>query len=134
MINKMEQNKKTTEPDSTAVRTALWRALHALVDAKPYILEDEIGLKLIAPSNGWQERPDMKYTKRLRASIIARARFVEDLIIEQSKKGTSQYVILGAGLDTFTQRRSDFASKLQIYEIDRHDTLTWKQQRLIELG
>lgn len=122
------------EPDNTAVRTALWRALHAQIDAQPHILEDEIGLKLIAPPNDWQQRPDMKFTKRLRASVIARARFIEDLIIEQSKKGIDQYVILGAGLDTFAQRRSDIASKLQIYEIDQPDTLSWKQQRLNELG
>lgn len=122
------------KPDNTAVRTALWRALHVQVDAKPYIIEDEIGLKLVAPDEGWQERPDMKYTKRLRASIIARARFVEDLIIEQSKQGISQYIILGAGLDTFAQRRPDIASNLQMYEIDQPDTLAWKQQRLTELG
>ncbi len=130
----MEQNKKITVPDNTAVRTALWRALHVQVDAKPHVLEDEIGLKLIAPSDDWQQRPDMKFTRRLRASIVGRARFIEDLIIEQSEQGTSQYVILGAGLDTFTQRRPDIASKLQIYEIDQPGTLTWKQQRLIELG
>ncbi|TMI89448.1 MAG: class I SAM-dependent methyltransferase [Bacteroidetes bacterium] len=130
----MEQNKKIKEPDNTAVRTALWRALHMQMDAKPYVLEDKIGLKLIDPPDDWQQRPDMKFTKRLRASIVARARFIEDLIIEQSKHGISQYVILGAGLDTFAQRRPDIASKLQIYEIDQPDTLTWKQQRLIELG
>ena len=62
------------------------------------------------------------------------ARFIEDLIIEQTKQGIDQYVILGAGLDTFAQRRQDIASKLQIYEIDQPDTLTWKQRRLIELG
>jgi methyltransferase (TIGR00027 family) len=121
-------------PDNTAVRTALWRALHMQVDAPPHIIEDEIGLKLAAPEEGWQERPDMKYTKRLRASIIARARFIEDLIIEQSNHGIDQYVILGAGLDTFAQRRPDIASKLQVYEIDQPDTVAWKQQRLMELG
>jgi methyltransferase (TIGR00027 family) len=133
MNPKIEQNRKIREPDNTAVRTALWRALHVQVDAKPYILEDEIGLKLIAPPDDWQQRPDMKFTKRLRASIIARARFIESLIIEQSKQGINQYVILGAGLDTFAQRRPDIASRLQVYEIDQPDTLTWKQQRLIEL-
>jgi len=96
-----------SKPDNTAVRTALWRALHIQVDAKPYIIEDEIGLQLVAPDYDWQERPDMKYTKRLRASIVARARFVEDLIIEENEKGIDQYIILGAGLDTFAQRRPD---------------------------
>jgi methyltransferase (TIGR00027 family) len=130
----MKQIKKNIEPDNTAVRTALWRALHSQWDAKPYILEDEIGLKLIAPPEGWQQRPDMKFTKRLRASVVARSRFIEDLIVEQTKQGISQYVILGAGLDTFAQRRPDIASKLQIYEIDQPVTLGWKQQRLTELG
>jgi methyltransferase (TIGR00027 family) len=130
----MEQKQRSEEPDNTAARTSLWRALHTLVDAEPPILEDNIGLKLVAPPGDWQERPDMKFTKRLRASIVARARFIEDLVIDQSKERVSQYVILGAGLDTFAQRRPDIASKLQVYEIDRPGTLAWKQQRLQELG
>jgi methyltransferase (TIGR00027 family) len=130
----MEQSQELSAPDNTAVRTALWRALHVQVDAKPPIIEDEVGLKLIAPPDGWQQRPDMKYTRRLRASIIARARFIEDLMIEQSQQGISQYVILGAGLDTFAQRRTDIASGLHVYEIDQPHTLAWKRQRLIELG
>jgi methyltransferase (TIGR00027 family) len=130
----MEQDKKITGPDNTAVRTALWRALHVQVDAKPYVFEDEIGLKLISLQNDSQIRQDTKFAQRFRASIVARARFIEDLIIEQSRQGIIQYVILGAGLDTFAQRRPDIASKLQIYEIDQPETLTWKQQRLIELN
>jgi methyltransferase (TIGR00027 family) len=132
----MEQDKKIVEPDNTAVRTALWRALHVQVDAKPHIIKDEVGLQLIAPKEDWRQRPDMhpEFTKRIRASIVARARFIEDLIIEESKKGIKQYIILGAGLDSFAQRRPDIASTLQIYEIDQPATQTWKQQRLTELG
>lgn len=129
----MEEKNKIAGPDNTAVRTALWRALHMQEDATPFILEDNIGIKLIAPPENWQQQPDMKYTKRLRASILARARFIEDLVIEQSEKGISQYVILGAGLDTFAQRRPDIAAHLQIYEIDQPGTLNWKQKRLMEL-
>lgn len=130
------ENKKIIEPDNTAVRTALWRAIHLQVDEKPYILEDVLGLKLIAPNEDWQNRPDMhpQFTKRLRASMVARSRFIEDLIIEETFNGINQYVILGAGLDTFAQRRPDIANKLQIFEIDQPNTQTWKQQRLIELG
>lgn len=127
-------NENNTSPDSSAVRTALWRALHVQIDAKPHVLEDEIGLALVAPTDDWQQRPDMKFTKRLRASVVARSRFIEDLIIEQSKLGISQYVILGAGLDTFALRRPDIAARLQIYEIDQPATLTWKQQRIIDIG
>ncbi|PWT77661.1 MAG: SAM-dependent methyltransferase [Bacteroidetes bacterium] len=130
----MKQNPIGGLPDNTALRTALWRALHVQVDAIPHILEDEVGLKLISPNDDWKERPDMKFTKRLRASIVARARFIEDLIIEQTKKGITQYVLLGAGLDSFAQRRPDIASKLQVFEIDQPDTLAWKQHRLNDLG
>lgn len=132
----MEQNKNSPTPDNTAVRTALWRALHLQLDAKPHIFEDEIGLKLIEPKKDWQQRPDMhpEFTKRLRASIVARARFIEDLIAEKSRSGITQYVIFGAGLDTFCQRRRNIASKLQVYEIDQPATQQWKQQRLLELG
>ncbi|GAA4305920.1 class I SAM-dependent methyltransferase [Compostibacter hankyongensis] len=130
----METN--NIQPDNTAVRTALWRALHAQIDLPPHIIEDEVGLQLIAPDEGWQQRPDMhpEFTKRLRASIVARARFIEDLIIEKSRQGIRQYILLGAGLDTFAQRRPDIASRLHIYEIDQPGTQTWKQQRLTELG
>lgn len=132
----MEQDKKKVEPDNTAVRVALWRAMHVQIDPLPHIIEDEIGFKLIAPDSEWRQRPDMSpdFTRRLRASIVARARFIEDLVIEQSRNGIHQYVILGAGLDTFAQRRPPIASQVQIYEIDQPDTQTWKQQRLIELG
>lgn len=130
----MEQ--RNIQPDNTAVRTALWRAMHLLADAPPHVIEDNVGLQLIAPDEGWQKRPDMdpSFTRRLRASIVARARFIEDLIIAEQERGITQYVILGAGLDTFAQRRPDIAARLQVYEIDQPDTQTWKQQRLNESG
>ncbi|HET8573210.1 MAG TPA: class I SAM-dependent methyltransferase [Edaphocola sp.] len=124
----------TKQPDNTALRTALWRALHVLTDAKPYVIEDKVGYELIQPEKDWQERPDMKYTKRLRASIIARARFIEDMAKEQILKGAKQYVLLGAGLDSFAQRNTGISSQIDIYEIDQPDTLAWKEEKLIENG
>lgn len=123
-------------PDNTAVRVALWRAMHVQVDQPPHILKDEIGLKLINPDEGWRNRPDMdpNFTRGFRASIIARARCIEDLVIENLNKGIRQYVILGSGLDTFAQRRPDIASSMQIFEIDQPLTQAWKKQRLVELG
>ncbi len=123
-------------PDSTAVRVALWRAIHVQVDAQPHVLEDEVGLELAAPAAGWRERPDMNptWTAGFRAAIVARARFVEDLVVEQVARGVQQYVILGAGLDTFAQRRPDIGSMLRMYEVDQPDTSAWKRQRLVELG
>jgi len=122
-------------PDNTAVRTALWRALHLEVDAPPHIFEDDVGLKLAAPDEGWRDRPDMSpFTRPFRASILARARFIEDLVEERAACGLAQYVILGAGLDTFAQRRPELASRMRVFEIDQPGPQAWKRQRLIELG
>ncbi len=126
----------TAAPDSTAVRVALWRALHVQMDSPPHVLEDEIGLRLAAPDEGWRRRPDMdpRATSAFRASIVARARFIEDLVVERAGHGVGQYVILGAGLDTFAQRRPEIASRLCVFEIDKPGPQAWKRQRLIELG
>jgi methyltransferase (TIGR00027 family) len=127
--------KPKTAPDSTAVRVALWRALHVEVDQPPHVFEDEVGLKLAAPDDGWRSRPDMSaFTRPFRASIVARARFIEDLVAEQAARGAGQYVILGAGLDTFAQRRPELASRLLVFEVDRPGPQGWKRQRLIDLG
>ena len=127
---------QTGEPDNTAVRTALWRALHVLVDPPPHLLEDEIGLQLIAPDANWRERGDMhpQGTSAGRASIVVRARFVEDLVEAAAERGVTQYVLLGAGLDTFAQRRPELASRLQVFEVEQPATQAWKRRRLTELG
>jgi methyltransferase (TIGR00027 family) len=129
-------DKRTAAADSTTVRVALWRAMHVQVDPPPHVLKDEIGLQLAAPDEGWRLRPDMdpRATGPFRASIVARARFIEDLVVEQAGRGVSQYVILGAGLDSFAQRRPEIASRLKVFEVDRPDPQAWKRQRLIELG
>jgi methyltransferase (TIGR00027 family) len=124
------------EPDSTAVRTALWRALHLEIDAPPHVIEDRIGLQLAAPDADWRQRPDMNEyaTPGVRASIVARARFIEDLVVEQAGKGVAQYVLLGAGLDTFAQRRPEIASRITVFEVDQPGPQAWKRQRLNDLG
>lgn len=123
------------EPDNTAVRTALWRALHVLTDPAPHVFEDVIGLQLAAPEDGWQQRPDMSaFTRPFQASILARARFVEDLAEARASAGITQFVILGAGLDTFAQRRPESASRMAVFEIDLPSPQAWKRRRLVELG
>ena len=129
-------DQQTKTPDSTAVRVALWRALHVQVDPPPHVLEDEVGLRLAAPGDGWRARPDMDPvgTSGFRAAIVARARFIEELVAEQVGHGVAQYVILGAGLDTFAQRRPQIAARLRVFEVDQPGHQAWKRQRLIELG
>jgi methyltransferase (TIGR00027 family) len=124
----------TLEPDPTAVRTALWRALHVLIDPPPHVLVDELGLQLAAPDEGWRARPDMDPTgtRPFRASIVGRARAIEDLVIDRANAGVRQYVILGAGLDTFAQRAT--LPGMRVFEIDRPDPQAWKRQRLADLG
>ena len=70
------------EPDSTAVRTALWRAMHVLVDPPPHVMDDVLGLRLAAPDDDWRARGDMDpgWTAPFRAGMVARGRFVEDLV------------------------------------------------------
>lgn len=129
------QDKAKVAPENTAVRVALWRALHVQADPPPHVLEDEIGLRLVAPEAAWRDRPDMgPFTRPFRASILARARFIEDLVAEQVERGVGQYVILGAGLDTFAQRCPALASRLVIFEIDQPGPQAWKRQRLVDLG
>ena len=127
---------QTEAPDGTAVRVALWRAMHVLLDPPPHVLQDEIGLQLAAPDDGWRRRPDMdpRATSGYRAAIVARARFIEDLVAEQAARGVRQYVVLGAGLDTFAQRRPEIASRLRVFEVDQPGPQAWKRQRLTELG
>ena len=126
----------TAAPDSTAVRVALWRAMHVQVDSPPHVFEDEIGLQLAAPDDGWRARPDMDPagTSGFRAAIVARARFIEELVAGEADRGVAQYVILGAGLDTFAQRQPQIASRLRVFEVDQPGPQAWKRQRLSELG
>jgi methyltransferase (TIGR00027 family) len=123
-------------PDSTAVRVALWRALHLEADAAPPVLADAVGLALADPPRDWRSRPDMhpQGVAPFRASIVARARFIEDLVAEEASRGVAQYVILGAGLDTFAQRRPEIESRLRVFEVDRPGPQAWKRRRLVELG
>jgi methyltransferase (TIGR00027 family) len=129
------RDQEKVAPENTAVRVALWRALHVEIDPPPHVLEDVVGLQLVAPDAGWRSRPDMSpFTRPFRASIVARARFIEDLVTERVGGGVGQYVILGAGLDTFAQRRPELASALRIFEIDQPGPQAWKRQRLVDLG
>jgi methyltransferase (TIGR00027 family) len=110
--------------------------MHVQVDPPPHVLVDEIGLRLAAPDDDWRQRPDMdrQGTRGFRASIVSRARFIEDLVVGQAERGVSQYIILGAGLDTFAQRRPEIAAGLQVFEVDQPGPQAWKRRRLIELG
>lgn len=123
-------------PDKTAVRTALLKALHGLADPAPRILDDQIGLRLASPPEDWRLRPDMSAdaTRRVRASVVARSRFAEDLVEEKRSAGISQYAILAAGLDTFALRKLRVLTDLDVFELDTPAAQEWKRRKLSELG
>jgi methyltransferase (TIGR00027 family) len=126
----------TPSPDRSSIGSAYFRAMHVRFDPPPHVFEDELSLRLVDPEGTMTPPPGMEpeVTGPLRASIVARARFIEDLVAERAAAGVSQYVILGAGLDTFAQRQAGLASRLKVFEVDRPMPQAWKRQRLVELG
>lgn len=130
------QESNVEQAESSALRVALWRALHSEVDAPPHVLEDAIGLRLADPPANWRERGDMhpQGTRGYRAAIVARARYIDDLVAAEAEKGVAQYVILGAGLDTFAQRNPEVTRRMTVFEIDQSGPQAWKRRRLVETG
>lgn len=120
-------DKPAAMPDSTAMRVALWRAQHVQVDPPPHVLEDELGLRLAAPDNGWRHRPDMdpEATRGFRAGIVARARFIEDMITEQAGHGVAPPEMLELAREAgFRQTQHVSAAELtQRYFTGRTDDL-----------
>jgi methyltransferase (TIGR00027 family) len=114
------------------------RAAHQILD-HPQILADPVVLRLLGAERERAlrgnlqafERPDLR---RLRASMAVRSRFAEDNLGEAVRRGVRQYVILGAGLDTFAYRNPFPPSTLHVYEVDHPDTQGGKRQRLRAAG
>ena len=133
---------------------ALNRAAHLALDTPPFVFDDRLGLRLAndpdalrvagfrvdpdgAPPRpgGWLFSPRaLEGMRGWRGSFVARARCVEELVIERLAEGVDQLVILGAGLDTTALRRRDLAERLRIFEVDEPATQSWKQARIAALG
>jgi methyltransferase (TIGR00027 family) len=112
---------------------AVMRALHQSVDGDPKILNDPIAPRLLDPDDDrqWLE-PMLKhpFAKQLRAGFVLRSRYAEDCLAEAVQRGVHQYLILGAGLDTFAYRQPAPLDSLRIYEVDHPVTQDWKRGRL----
>ncbi|MGH2784893.1 MAG: class I SAM-dependent methyltransferase [Actinomycetota bacterium] len=132
------------QPDLTAVGAAFGRASHLLLDDPPFVHEDPLSIKLVdrdllrsvqllADDGRLKVRRDDPRAK-WRGIFVGRARYVEDCIAERAADGVRQYVILGAGLDTFAQRRTELMSQMRVFEVDEPGTQRWKQARLRKLG
>jgi methyltransferase (TIGR00027 family) len=117
----------------TMVRIAERRAAHQLLD-RPLIFEDPIAVGLVpeASEAAILERIDEHHAPRptlFRALFAFRSRFAEDRLAQAAVQGIGQYVILGAGLDTFPWRQPPFAQRMRIFYVDHPATLAWSMER-----
>lgn len=126
-------------PSHTAFRVALRRAAHQLLDS-PLVFEDPLALPILGPEQeaalranpGQFERT--KLAPYLRALLAVRSRVAEETLAQCMAAGTKQYVILGAGLDTFAFRNSYPLSALRVFEVDHPATQAWKCEQLAQAG
>jgi methyltransferase (TIGR00027 family) len=125
----MEQSQRSR----TIEIPAIMRALHQTIDDDPKILTDPVALRLIDADDArrWlAPLLDHPFAKQWRAGFALRARYAEDCLAEGVQHGVRQYVVLGAGLDTFAYRQPLWGSSLRIYEVDHPITQQWKRNRL----
>ena len=117
-------------PSRTALRVALRRAAHQLYDARPLVLDDPIAVSILGDSYADElsrtpTRPDRPFSVALRAFLVARSRYAEDNLARAISQGVTQYVLLGAGLDTFAHRNPYL--QLRVFEVDHPATQQWKR-------
>ncbi len=124
-------------PSKTAYMVALRRAAHQILD-NPKVFDDPFALLIVGPGAEQRIRSEPRFLNRfgklVRASMAARSRYAEDQLALSIERGTRQYVILGAGLDTFAYRNPHPESDLRVFEVDYPATQEWKRQRLAAAG
>jgi methyltransferase (TIGR00027 family) len=130
---------KEGQPSATARRVAIRRAAHQLLD-KPKVFDDPLALRIIghesasALQNGSDQSESTRLAPYLRAFMAARSRYAEDELALAVERGVRQYVILGAGLDTFAYRNPYPEGALRVFEVDYPATQAWKRALLEEVG
>ena len=126
-------------PSETALRVAIRRAAHQVLD-DPRVFDDPLALRILDGGNGPSQSPDPAFLDQspaarvLRASLAARSRYAEDALHAAAGRGVRQYVVLGAGLDTFAFRNPYPGGVLHVFEVDHPATQAWKRARLEESG
>jgi methyltransferase (TIGR00027 family) len=119
-------------PSRTALRVALRRAAHQLHDS-PVVFDDPMAVPLLGETYAEELRrtplrEDRPFSIALRAFLVARSRYAEDNLRKAVERGVEQYVLLGAGLDTFAYRNS--YARLRVFEVDHPATQQWKRELL----
>ena len=126
------------EPSKTALGAAMLRAAHQMLDT-PLVFADPLALKIVGVDAEAALRADLPLhslpeRRSQRANIAARSRLAEDELTKAVASGVRQYVLLGAGLDTFACRNPYEARGLRVFEVDHPATQAWKRERLLAAG
>jgi methyltransferase (TIGR00027 family) len=116
----------------TAVGVAIRRASHQLRDS-PLVFRDPVAIPILGetyakPLNAAVTAFDDPFSRGMRAFLVARSRYAEDNLQRAVVQGVRQYVLLGAGLDTFAYRNNH--ADLRVFEVDHPATQTWKRELL----
>jgi methyltransferase (TIGR00027 family) len=123
------------QPSRTAQRVATRRAAHQVLD-RPQVFEDPLAMAIAGRDAAAELGPlrvaEPSSSRALRAFIAARSRYAEDQLARAVESGVRQYVVLGAGLDTFAYRNPLRSSGLHVFEVDHPATQAWKRARLNE--
>jgi methyltransferase (TIGR00027 family) len=127
---------QTGEPSRSALKVAAMRAAHQLLD-EPNVLDDPIALPILGPKTEASLR-DNPFTlndpisRFVRAGLVIRSKLAEDELSHSVVSGIKQYVVLGAGLDTFAYRNPYTDIGLRVFEVDHLSTQVWKRKALEE--
>ena len=127
------------EASRTALATAYLRAAHQLLDARPLILDDPVAVRLLGEGAEQRIRDAIQRYQTpealaLRSHVVLRSRFAEDRLAIAVRRGVAQYVIVGAGFDTFALRQPQWANSLKIIEVDHLGSQAAKRSRIAEAG
>jgi methyltransferase (TIGR00027 family) len=128
-----------SRPSRTAQRVALRRAAHQVLD-HPRVFEDPLAIAIAGGEAETLGAPEalptveQPYSRSLRAFIAVRSRYAEDQLAAAVGRGVRQYVVLGAGLDTFAYRNPFQSAGLQVFEVDHPATQEWKRAQLRAAG
>ncbi len=125
-------------PSRTALRVAVRRAAHQSLEDPP-VFPDPLALAILGPEGAaWvaeeKARRDHPAGMALRAFLAARSRYAEDELARAVEAGVRQYVLLGAGLETFAYRSPHAAAGLRVFEVDFPSTQQWKRELLERAG
>ncbi|CAN5792634.1 hypothetical protein BH10CHL1_BH10CHL1_40570 [soil metagenome] len=124
---------------NTAIGVTTLRAVHQLLDGEPKILDDPIAAQLLdlATLSQMHTYPEYFQTpgqNALRAHIVMRSRYAEERLVAAMRRGIHQYLMLGAGFDTFAYRQPAWANSLQIFEVDHPASQRTKREQLAASG